>query len=505
MRRRSSNQTGNGRLGPPMEPKGIIHKAWLHSAIYAVGTLFLSAGQLAMAPLLTRRFTVAQFGSYEILLVTYIAMRTLLVIPLSSALVYGYCKHCTSEEEKTALLSTMSLLALLLAAVIAGFGLLVPAWPSWLLGSARVSGAVGPLILLTLALDVFVQLALGACRAAQQPVRYGLIAGLQLVGVLGLVWLLVGVRGSGVAGVFAAMCVGNLLTFGVILGVFRKKLFGRPEFSRLRPVAVFAMAMVPMNVANLVLSISDRYFLKAYWDLTTVGVYSLSYRLGSALTMFVVLPFLTAWPALIYSEKDLAIIANNVSKAAFNLWMIGLLFVVAGSASARPLLLLFGGEAFLPGANLIPLVALGGLLYGVLQVFLSLVVARGNLALNLKVLLTVSAVALLLNALFIPNGGMLGAAVATVVSYLLGAVLSVFAVNSITSLALDLSRWLKVGAAAFLGIAAGRLMDGFFAYALINAVVAATLSMTAYLAVLTMLNLLPVGFSRVCGAGRISR
>lgn len=468
---------------PENFPKtSIIKKAWHQSAIYAVGTFLLSFGQIALAPLLTRRFSVAEFGSYEILLVTYIALKTLLIVPLSSALVYGHCKCCSTDGERKSLLSCISLISLILAIAILTAGFLMPRWPSLLIGTNSVLSSIGLLILETLALEVFVQIALGAFRAAQQPFYYGLVALTQLTGTVGLAWIFVGRYAMGIRGVFNAMAVSNLLSFIFMIVFLRNKVSFRPKWSNTKPVINFALTMVPMNVANLILSVSDRYFINRYWDLTTVGVYALSYRIGSGITIFIVLPFLAAWPALIYSERDPAKTAEHVCKAALNLWIVGMLFITVGTSVAKPLLLFFGGGKFLVGAYLVPIISLGGLLYGIIQVFLSLAVARGEIYLNMIVLILSSTACLLLNALMIPKFGMLGAALATVFSYCFGAILACIYVKRLALVKLDVHKWLSCFVIGLLGAVAGRFVDGISRYSPLNFLLTVLLSATIYIA-----------------------
>ena len=109
----------------------VINKAWGQAAVFAMGTLCLSVGQIAMAPLLTRRLSVSQYGTYEILLASYIVIRALLLLPLSSALVYGYCKRCYADGERKGLLGATSIFSLSISAAFFVVGVAIPQWPSW--------------------------------------------------------------------------------------------------------------------------------------------------------------------------------------------------------------------------------------------------------------------------------------------------------------------------------------------------------------------------------------
>lgn len=83
-----------------LKPTLVVAKAWYHIGIYALESLILGFGQLAFAPLLTGRVSISEFGSYEILVVTHTAIRALFIIPMSSALVYGYCWISDTHESR---------------------------------------------------------------------------------------------------------------------------------------------------------------------------------------------------------------------------------------------------------------------------------------------------------------------------------------------------------------------------------------------------------------------
>lgn len=182
----------------------VINKAWGQAAVFAIGTLCLSVGQIAIAPLLTRRLSVSQYGTHEILLASYIAMRALLLMPLSTALVYGLCKHSHTDDERRGPLGATSLLSLLISAAFIIVGISIPQWPSLFIHSESNLATVGLFILFSLGLEPYVQLGLGALHTAQQPVLYGLVALSQPFSTLALTAILVGVYNLGLDGVFGS-------------------------------------------------------------------------------------------------------------------------------------------------------------------------------------------------------------------------------------------------------------------------------------------------------------
>ncbi len=470
----------------------VINKAWGQAAVFAIGTLCLSVGQIAMAPLLTRRLSVSQYGTYEILLTSYIAIRALLLLPLSSALVYGYCKRCYADGERRGLLAATSVLSLSISAACFVVGVAVPQWPSWFIYTETSLNSVGLIILFSLGLESIVQMGLGALRVAQQPALYGLVALSQLFGTLGLTAVLVGVYNLALEGVFGSVLAGNLLANVVLMPNICNRISKTFNWLPVKSVMIFAMTLIPVNLANLILSISDRYFLNSCCTLAVLGVYGLAYKIGSGASMLVAVPFVTAWPAIIFSEKRPNRIGELVSKAALYLWGIGMLSTVMVSSAARPLLLLFGGNNFLPGTYLIPIISTGALVFGVTSVFLSAVIAQGRVRWNMIAMLVVSAVALFLNAMLIPTLGLIGAALATILAYLFGLALSILLLRRLVTLNYEISNWIKILISGLIATLVGKLMEDMFLLSFVNAFAAALVSAIVYVALLWILGVIPL-------------
>lgn len=480
-------------------PLAVVRKAWGHAAIYAVGSLFLGVGQIAIAPLLIGRLSLAEFGTYELFLAIYVAGRSVLLLPLASATLYGYCRLSQSDEERRRIVATGMQLAACCSAGLCLVGLMLPEWPDWLLRTGPDANAVGRAVVFGLCLESIVQIGLSVLRASQRPAAYGVIALVQLVSTLSLVWLFVGVVHRGVQGVFEAFFLGNAPAVLALVPVLRGSTTLAFDRKRARSLTLFALTVVPVNLALLVIAVSDRYFLRYFWDLPTVGVYALSYKLGSAAPQMIAMPFLMAWPAFVFADTGARRTGQLVSSAALYLWAVGLLLVVMVSSASRPLVLLFGGATFLAGAPLIPIVSVGVLLGGVMNVVASAVVAAGRVVWNMAALLVVSAVLLGLNAWLIPPYGMFGAAMATLVGYALGAAAAAILARRVVVLDIEGFKWAKVSLAALGAFLAGRGLDQVSPSPFVSLCAAAAVSGGVYTVLLAVSGVIPKEWRRLAG------
>ena len=469
----------------------VIRKAWGHAAIYAIGTLFLGVGQIAIAPLLISRLSLAQLGTYELFLALYVAGRAVLLLPLSNAVLYGYCRLCQTDDEKKGIVGTAMLLSACCSVGLCAVAMALPEWPTWLLRTGGDVNAIGRVVVFGLCLESVVQIGLAALRASQRPAMYGVIALVQLVSTLSLVGVFVGVFHWGVQGVFDAFFMGNAPAAIALVPALRGKVTLRFSWTTAKWLMVFALPLIPVNVALLVIAISDRYFLRYYWDLPTVGVYALSYKLGSAAPQMIAMPFLMAWPAFVFAGTSTQRTGQLVSSAALYLWAAGLLLVVMVSSAAKPLILLFGGPSFLAGVPLLPIVSIGVLLGGVMNIVMSAVVAAGRFMWNMTALLIVSAALLALNALLIPAYGMLGAAVATLLGYALGAAASVLLARRVVVLDLQAFKWVKLSIGALIALLVGRELDDVSRWPLLSVCATTVVSAGIYAGLLAISGVIP--------------
>jgi O-antigen/teichoic acid export membrane protein len=489
----------------PPSSSFVIRQAWGHAAIYAIGSLFLGVGQIAIAPLLIRRLSLADLGTYELFVALYVAGRTILLLPLSSALVYGYCRLCETDEARKGIVGTAVLLAVGCSVCLCTIGLALPEWPSWVMQTGGDVDAVGRVVVFGLCLESVVQIGLASLRASQRPAMYGVIALVQLTSTLTLVGIFVGVWHWGVRGVFDAFFLGNVPAAMALLPALRGRVSLSFSRATARTLLVFAATLVPVNVAMLVLGISDRYFLRYAWGLPTVAVYALSYKLGSAAPQMVSMPFLLAWPAFVYAGTSTPRTGQLVSSAALYLWASGLFLVVTVSAAATPLIMLFGGAGFLAGVPVLPIVAVGGLLGGVMNIVMSAVVASGRFFWNMTALLIVAAILLGLNALLIPPYGMLGAAAATLLGYALGAVAAVVLARRLVVLDFQTFKWVKVSIAALVALLVGRELDHVSSWPLLSLCAASGVTAVVYGGLLLVSGVIPKGWWGVVRTARAGR
>lgn len=401
-----------------------------HTSVYAGGFAATLALSLVSVAVLTRYLTPGEFGRLGVLLV-FAALLTILynLGSLQGAFhrVYGSSgeEEATDPEgdgvagDKRRALGT----ALAFTVLIAGTGTavvvaLAPAVAEIVTGDrgdedlvilAAASGALGSVW----------RLVSNVPRLERRPVLFAVLSNLRPLLVIGAAVPLV-VSGAGVEGVLVATLGGTLACSVVGLVVCRGSF--RPAF---RPVDAWAMVrhgapFVPVIASFWVIQNVDLYVVTRFASDHDAGLYRLASRLGN-LASYLVSAFLMAWTPL--QRTSLFAAAEQAQPGGAMRSDMATYFVIVGCGAlvalvtASDLLIGLAGPGYGDAAPLIPLLALGFLVYGAFVVT-QRVVRYPQRRRAYPVIATLCAVVFLAAALALtPAIGTYGAALSPVIAF----------------------------------------------------------------------------------------
>jgi O-antigen/teichoic acid export membrane protein len=227
--------------------------------------------------------------------------------------------------------------------------------------------------------------------------------------------------GKGVLGILVANLIANAVV-GVLLAGWMLRTTGlRPSLAAARDLRRFGVPYQLVTAGTFILTFGDRAFLQAFHGLAAVGVYGLAYQFGFLLISVTSAPFFRAWAPqrmqiAALEPKSLRDAHYNRAFRWLNLLLIGA--AVGISLYAWPVLAVLSGPAYRGAAQLVPVI----LVAFVVQVWTDVV------ALGIEVSERTwyawrgaalgAAAILLFYALLIPPFAGAGAAVATVLGFL---------------------------------------------------------------------------------------
>ena len=228
--------------------------------------------------------------------------------------------------------------------------------------------------------------------------------------------LLVVVWEQGALGVIVGNFAGTLTVYLALLAVHRSQLglqFSRPL---LREMNRFGVPLVPAALALIVVNFSDRFFLVHLASLEEVGLYEIGVRIASAMVLLLT-AFRMAWPAFAYSIED-----DEEAKRTYAFVLTYLVVVASWLALGLGLLApwlvrLLTQPDFYEGERVVAPLAFGAVAYAAYIVMAIGVGRAKRTQFNWVITGVAAAVNIGLNLILIPPYGIMGAAVATVVAY----------------------------------------------------------------------------------------
>lgn len=268
---------------------------------------------------------------------------------------------------------------------------------------------------------------------------------------------------------------------------------------------------LPLSIAlflSFVVSSSDRFLLAWIIDEKAVGLYSAGYDLAQlTLGTLMMIVNLAAYPLIVRTLEQRGKEAAHAQLSQYSLLLFAIAlpvtlgFIVLAGNIAHVVL----GAAFSPSAaQLLPWFASAALIAGLKAFYYDLAFQLAcRTQWQVWVVLAAAGINLLLNLLWIPMFGLLGAAYATVLAYSVGLILSVWLGRKIFRLPTRSADLIKVMVAAVMMAAALWITHDFYGIGML--VVQLLVGMSVYLTGLMLLNVADCQRSAVRTLCRLSK
>ena len=229
--------------------------------------------------------------------------------------------------------------------------------------------------------------------------------------------LVVGV-GDGARG----LLLGSYLTGAAfVLGLVatqRRRLSLRFDAGLMKRLLRFGLPTMPAEASLYLLNFVDRIIIVRYAGLAEAGLYSLAVKFAQAVNVLV-RGFQLAWPPLAYSIRDDEE-ARRAYATVVTLFVAGCSFVVVGIwLFARWIVRALAAPEFFASYEAVGLISAAVTLYALYMVMVVILGRTGRTEFNLPAALAALAVNVVLNLILVPAMGIVGAALALVVSYLM--------------------------------------------------------------------------------------
>jgi len=388
------------------------------SFIYGIGGVASRVVSLLLLPVLTRYLAPSDYGVVAMLAM----MNSLLLaaVTLGTGNSMGICFHeSTRAEHRNEVVWSTAAVVASNSLVWGAIGALASVPISELLFDTDAHGAAVLIALGQLVLSATIQPLLGRWRLEERPRAFimatlGLALATAVANVYVVVRLQLGLLGL-LTSTLAVQCVHAIVLYAFCAVRFPPRL-SRTIMLRLIRLgwpSIFGVG------AFFLLDFVGRWLVGRHVGLDSLGVYSIGVALGLGMAIFTEGAFGSAWPAFFLSFHDRREEASNVFGKVLQHYLVWFLTLAAAFfLLARPVVQLLTAEPFHAAAHIVGIVALCSVLKGAYLIFLPGLYFHRKLHIQAALEWLGALTGLAACAIFVPQLGMLGAAIGTLVGYL---------------------------------------------------------------------------------------
>tara|TARA_B100000131_G_scaffold120951_1_gene117978 strand:+ start:16707 stop:18161 length:1455 start_codon:yes stop_codon:yes gene_type:complete len=217
-----------------------------------------------------------------------------------------------------------------------------------------------------------------------------------------------------------------LITLYLFIYTFPRIGIKIPKFTPVGEYLSYGLPTLPASLGFWLVNLSDRFLVTFFLGTSAVGVYTASYQIGSLPYMFAALINFVLMVALskLYDEGKIEEVKTHLSYAMKYFLTLAIPFIFGSLVLAKEILILLSTkEIALAGETITPMIAIGFLFLGIYNIMrYVLLITKKTKMLPFIWLISVP-INLILNLIFIPKVGIIGAALSTILSYLIPMIL----------------------------------------------------------------------------------
>ena len=398
----------------------MLNRFFSISITYGVGYFLLRSVSFLLLPIYTNLLSVNDAGIVFIVYTILALLNPVYAFGMDSALLKFYNSEKYSKKEIT---SSSFIILAFSSFLISSFIILFS--QNYTASLLNIGFNVFYFIAIILFFDSISARLLVLLRLLEKPWAFLLIGFINIVCsfLFNLLFLTSFSNGS-LAAIYALtvtsfiqfFCLCPLLIKSITLSLF--------NWNLIKEMFSFGIPFLPATILFIITGMSDRWLIKAFLGLDSVGLYGAGYKVGSAISILV-LAFNLSWQPYYLKRSNDKNLTKQLIEISYKFFIVLFLFCCAVSMF-WPLLIKANinnyylvGPEFWDGGGVIPWVAFGYFFYG-LFVLQSPSIYLKNKQLWSPFFWLIGATSNIgLNVVLIPKFGILGAAISSLLSYLI--------------------------------------------------------------------------------------
>ncbi|MBN2891782.1 MAG: polysaccharide biosynthesis protein [Bacteroidales bacterium] len=388
-----------------------------HTVVYSLGQLSIKVIGLVLLPLYTAYLQPEQYGILALLETTSLFVASIFSVNISNAMMRWWADS-DDEKQKKKFVYT-GFIFLVFSSIV--LNLLVQPFADkfalWLFDD-EIFAVYFNILFISVAFDMLTKYVFSLMRVLEKSYYYIIVNSIKLVISLTLtIYFIVGLE-MGVKGIILAQLVGNVAGFIALLPLLFKNLIAKIDYKALKEMLVYSIPLAFTALSLTIFNIGDRYVLKFVSGTYDVGIYSLAYKIAGFLNFFVLQSFQMGFLPIAYKMYKDSTAPRFFSKITTYLTMV-MAFGALGLALFAPefaKIFAPSNPKYWEAAQYVGLISVVVVLFGY-RFMLTLNFHFAKKTLHIPFIVTFFAgLNILLNFLMIPEFGINGAVVSSIIA-----------------------------------------------------------------------------------------
>ena len=388
------------------------------SIIYGLGSLSSKFVGLMLLPLYTHILTTSDYGMLGILETT----GQFLVGMISVRIPASYVRWASDEEDPHKQRSYYFTSWMALIVVCITFCLIFLAFNrnlSFLFFDTEKFGTLFTILGISVSFEILDLLPLQMLRVFNRAGLYVAITTGKFLTTLVVNYVLIAKYNFGIEGVLIGTLSGNLLLWIATLPLQIKNSNLHFDLKTAYAMFKFGFPLIFSTISAMLLTMGDRYIIKHFRPYSELGLYTLAYKIGSVVNVFVINSFALGFVPMAFKLHKEPWYGRYVSKVLiwFTLIMCVCSLVLAIFSKEVIKIMASSNPDYWPAYNLVPFLLFAFIFKGIQYVLaIPFSITKGT-RLDAFVIICGLALSVTLNFILIPRIGLWGAVVAIISAY----------------------------------------------------------------------------------------
>jgi len=414
-----------------------------HGLVYGLGSVLQQAVSFFLLPLYTTKFTTSSYGILGLITVTGSVLSVVFTLGINYGLLRSYYDYKDSENRKM-VITTSFLIALISALALLIMGIFLSENLSFIFFQTSDYKIHFILIVLIAFFEIMNVIPIVVMRMKMKSLQYIIFQVSIFATGVGSIIYLVNVRKWDILGSLAGMLLMKVLTTLFFYITIRKDFVLKISKKEIKKMLLIGLPLIPTSLSAFVYNSIDKYFLNYYSETSVLGLYNLAYTFSHVVTVLVGTPIALIWPIMYLSVKEHKNAKDFYSRALTYSLVIALLLFLLVSLLAKEAMMIFSNKEFWGAYTVLPIIVFTYSLWSLRKIISVAVTIRRKTVYTAYANIAGAFINIGLNFIMIPRYGMIGAAYATFISFMLVIGLTLYFNQRLIKIKYEIFRIIKI-------------------------------------------------------------